>query len=1092
MAKYIFSVQLINDQLQTISNGTDIGYYSSSPPYFFNWIEKDISSYSPTIASVERILIPGGIGDTSDRIDIEIGGNLPSYNLFSIKIASSLMISSTLTQFSKILADNDMSLLGMQVILRRYEIVSGSLVDADGTIEAMGVVEDIIDSDTVYTIGVNRPSFQRKAQMMKKIYQKDYPFATGSLIGKDLPLTLGEFKPEIVNDEIKWSGLAKLAQTSNKEDVYKNDNEFLFTGTDYPDGIYALSPSYISAKYIYSSGKSVFPVSDANPDSYSYPPYKIEIQLGTFFVWEDDSVPLTSGVHELTNLIGYYLKVVVGTGKDEYRRIVDISVDLDSHPGGYNTGILSVEIESVFSEILVDGTDAENQSWISIVKVNDIYTADFWPCKGFIDSIGDALTNKTELYYYTRPQDIENTTTVDDSTSPVTVTTKSDIVQLDSVFSRLPSFIFESDQVDKNNISLLSTGFKESQQKIDSFLILPFTDYEPVDIEKTDLADIWDEDDATGEWEFTTADGIFRDNGSNTFNPSLSGSIPLMYDKEETTYYRSRIQAAGDNLSHSLHGMTFKLPTFPKNFNPDNAYLGIKCEAGVGTTRGDSSLHFRISWRRHTGLAQHISGFDSGDAQWSLSNLKEVRLYSLPIFYFDTPPVSRNEFFFPNFLDLVGNIYNFTGYRQYELPGFEEKDNYDSVQFMAYFFELYFDAYITNGFNIDIFQLVLIFKKSASIGTNLYSPYQGRIFDDTWNSRKTSANMIVHLVDYIEMALRLQNWGELSTQPKIEWGKEYADYAIIDYSSDKGGFDYALLDNIKDFTPAIQLLSENEGWTDAFIKRICMSFFLVQYTDLSTGAEKIEFIGSKDSTPSTTIDFDDIIGKITPIKQKRNRGIFCEPIIRYAKNPGTKKYDKELKIMKTDDTEANYDAAVAAGDQEDYVVGLTGAEAKLAWMRGHILWLHIRRVEKPPKALTDNDFIWKDDDAKALLNMWFTYMGAIDTTGVPSGIEYEPKKHYGFSVPYEIGKDLQIMKRILINLPHQTDDNDVQVILTSVNKQRKSELVNVQFMTYGESVELAMFWQDISYSSPLYADVQDDSDLQSEEPLNDNDVQDFS
>lgn len=1088
MAIYIFSIQLINDRLQTITNGNDIGYYSSSAPYYFHWVEKDLSSYSPTLPSRERILIPEGIGDTNDRVDIELGGNLPSYNLFTIKIASSLMIGGTLTQFDKILAANEISLMGLQVVLRRYEIVSGALVNPNGVIEAMGVVEDVSDSDTVFSIGVNRPSFQRRSQMMKKIYQVDYPNATGDLIGKNLPLTLGQFKPEIVNDEIKWQGLAKLTQTSNKEDIYKNSNQFLFTGDTYPVGIYALSP--ISQKYLYSVGESVFPVTNANPN-FDYPaPYHLEVQIGSYFVWENNGAPLTTGNHDLTNLIGYYIKIVDGTGRDEYRKIIDASVNLSVH--GANTGKILLEIDTVFSEIPIDNADPDNQSWVSFIQVNDIYTADFWPCVGFIDSNGNELISETELYYYTKPRDIKNETTVDDSTSPVTVINKSKIIEVNTIFSRLPSFIFASDQVDKNNISLLSTGFTENQQKVDSFLILPFNNYEPIDIETSELASVWNEDTASGDWVNEGTPGVLRDDGSNTFFSSIVGNTSLLSDKDILTKYRIDIMSSDDNTCHALHGMTVKLPAFPKNFKPDAVYLGINANLGETSDYANTNLAFRLKCRRHTGLPKAIIDFD--EALWIFEwSIGELLINSLPSFYYDSHPLSRNEYFYPNTEDLKAGHFYFTGYRLLELPGFEEKNNYNSIQFLAYFFDLLYGAYINEHFYIDIYQLVLIFKKSVSIGTTLYSPYKGRIFNDTWDSRKGSQIMISTLIDYIEMSLRLQNWSELSAQPVIDWGKVYAEYAKIYFSTQKGGFEYPALDSIKAFTPAIQLLNENEGWTDTFIKRICMGFFLVQYTDLSTGTEKIEFIGSKDSaTPPIQITLDDIYGKISPIRQKRNRGIYCEPIIRYAKNPGTKKYDKEIKIMKTDDTEANFDAAVIAGELEKYVVGLTGAEAKLTWIRGHILWLNTRRVEEPPKTLTDNDFLWKDDDVKALLNIWFTYMGAIDTDGTPSGITFEPKKHFSFSVPYELGKDYQIMDRIQIYLPHQTDNVNLQAIMTSVNKQRKNELVNVEIMLYGSSTELAMFWQDISYNSPTYADVQDDSDLQSEEPTNAPDVQDFS
>jgi len=90
MAKYIFAVEIVFPRDISISNGNDIGYYYATPAHF-RWIENDISSYTPTVSWSYGILAPGGVGDSMDRVNIERTGDLPVSNLFSIKVANTLL-----------------------------------------------------------------------------------------------------------------------------------------------------------------------------------------------------------------------------------------------------------------------------------------------------------------------------------------------------------------------------------------------------------------------------------------------------------------------------------------------------------------------------------------------------------------------------------------------------------------------------------------------------------------------------------------------------------------------------------------------------------------------------------------------------------------------------------------------------------------------------------------------------------------------------------------------------------------------------------------------------------------------------------------
>jgi hypothetical protein len=254
--------------------------------------------------------------------------------------------------------------------------------------------------------------------------------------------------------------------------------------------------------------------------------------------------------------------------------------------------------------------------------------------------------------------------------------------------------------------------------------------------------------------------------------------------------------------------------------------------------------------------------------------------------------------------------------------------------------------------------------------------------------------MINNPIDMLEHTLRLQNWSEQGETK--EWGKEYANVPLIDVATTEGGFDYEDLNPIKTLRPSRQIKKYNNAYTDKISRSICKQFFLCNYQNPATGNESVSFIAYKSlSTPSTMLTRADIVGSIGEVVYPKIKGIYCEPIVRYAKNNADGKYEKIIQI--TNANKATFDSS--------YVIGLSGDEAELMWTRAHILWGAYRQVEPAPNDMANCDWIVTDEDAVWYLDTWLTYMGAINTDGTPSGVEYEPKKRISFSVPYETGKD---------------------------------------------------------------------------------------
>lgn len=340
--------------------------------------------------------------------------------------------------------------------------------------------------------------------------------------------------------------------------------------------------------------------------------------------------------------------------------------------------------------------------------------------------------------------------------------------------------------------------------------------------------------------------------------------------------------------------------------------------------------------------------------------------------------------------------------------------------------------------------------------------------------------MINNPIDIAEHVLRLQNWSEQGETK--DWGKEYANNPLIDVSTNEGGFDYSDLDIIKAIRPARQMENYNACWTDAIIKSLCRQFFLCNFQDPATGKERISYIAEKSLTdPTITITFDEIIGNISDLRYPRMKGIFCEPFIRYARNPGNGLFDKLIQI--TNAGADSYDSS--------YVIGIDNeSNAELLWTRAHILWNAVRQVEKPPSELTDLSWITQDQDAEWYLDTWFTWMGALNTDGTPSGITFEPKKRISFNIPYSMGKDWFISRHFKLQLPHQTNNEAIECVTEKYKKviTMGKELVNIECVLYGSASEIEFYIQD-TYEATV-PDWQDSYDTQSEAPAQDNDVQD--
>jgi len=252
-----------------------------------------------------------------------------------------------------------------------------------------------------------------------------------------------------------------------------------------------------------------------------------------------------------------------------------------------------------------------------------------------------------------------------------------------------------------------------------------------------------------------------------------------------------------------------------------------------------------------------------------------------------------------------------------------------------------------------------------------------------------------------------------------------------------------------------------------------------------TAAESIAaFVNKSLTVPATTITLADILGPISAVEMAPVKGIFCEPIIRYCRNPATGAYDKIIQI--TNAQAATYDPS--------YVIGLTGTTAEMAWHRAHVLWQAYRQVEQAPSDMTDCPSIVRDEDAVARLDTWFSWMGAINATGTIAGISFEPKRRVSFTVPYAIGRLWFLTQHHRLQLPHQTDDQAIEFMIERYRKRlaHGDEHVEVQVVLYGSSAEIEMYIRDTWVNGTELLDWQDHYSTQTQRGEGGADIQDIT
>lgn len=932
---------------------------------YFGWLQNDITGVSGWKSGM---IVENGIGKWTKKINLKKGGNISQAGSGSVAVKNT-------AKFWNTLQTAGIYLNGLTCEIHEFQNTIPTRVWS-------GICEKPNWDSKKYTIPFKGFLNKRISNVLTLINKKGFPNASGDILSNDIPVTIGEIRPAFdIYDNVIYNGYGKFVRTADKEEKFET--------ADFNEiGDYVMLGNPV--------GVSVFPV--VGDDGNDTPQlYKIKLALtgNAWYRGYTFGVSLRSGTSfRLADFEGDYLDIVEGGGQDEFRKIDHAFIDPADDPT-----ILQARISDYFEENLVGNSQAtaEDNTWLTIDKIHRQYQDDVWPCVGYINSQGVTLTQALELYAHTGEKIAKVTTE----------NTDAKVEEKPIQFVRLPEYAYEdSGEGDNNTIDIDVKLFRGNSDQMDSFLVLPVKNIELV----TDLHSV---DGIPASAYKKVKDGLFVNSGSSWL-PQLDlswGSLDWVITKNYNLGAQYDITYKDGSIS--LFALDFDPPDFPKNFDFDSVYLGIKMKVHP-TTAGSERPVIRTAlfWERFIGAPHEI-----------MNEIKPMTISggwiieSLPDFYYVIGPNTLNQHFYViRDHELINEYYVSTGYKTFETTNISKEDLYNSI----YKMHLYMRNTAILGsteatYRFTIYELALIFKKSISIKEAIYSPVKGRKFNNTWEGRKSVDALIKRPISTLEHFNRLQCWSESSPIPSAGWGLGYSTGAKIKTGTTaSGSFDNTTDANftvLNDYECANQILKKDAAYTDKLKRSICRDYFLASWVD-KDGYECVKRIIKSSTTPPDTVTLADIVDRRSiKITEPSPADIYPEPFVRYRKNFATGEYEAVIRI-------SNVDADTYSSD---YVEGITGSSAEIIWQRCHdVLWPKARHLEKPPSDMTDKQWFNSIDAPKLareyILN-WIDWMFNPICT---------------FKVHYNKAGRWEEAHRFNLRLPHQTNDAVIECILTKI------------------------------------------------------------
>ncbi len=938
----------------------------------FRWVQNTVGGLTTWVGG---IIVDKGIKAWTKTIDLKRGGNIAQAGACKVVVNNTAKFWNTLK--TKSIYFNG---LRCEIYEVQHTYSGGGANQITLVRRWSGICQKPKWDTKQYGIPMVGYHNKRIANITKKINLKDYPNATGDLLDTPLPAAFGEVYPRFdANNNLIYNGYYKFIRTANKEEPFT-----IISGTNSLTDTISMFADYPPSGL--GTGFQHFPVvgSEGTANRLKY-----SIQLANLITWYNSGTPQASGTLDVTDFfIDKYIDIIEGTGSDKKRSIEQAIVDIDT-----DSAIVDITVKDYFEDVLAGNATAtaDEQTWVRFSKIYRDYTVDTWPCKNFLDENGAAVTAGLNLFSFTNTKKAKVTT---ENTDAV-------VEEKPLQFFRLPQYAYEdSGSGNKNDISIDIKLFDGTPDQMNSFLIVPTKDPEFI----TGTGEVADFG-ISGVW-FLETEGVFKFPNNSvdvTLTPAEPAFFNNMSDKSHTT--SGRLLTAGQaSTTALLFAMKFQIPDYPKQFSHDDVYIGIK--SNFEETDGSGSQHdleFDIKSLRFLGDAVGIVDLTVA-TRYGYLNPDVEDIYDN---YFTSGFDSNNLGFYYN------HPSEYTGYENFKIPNIETIEKYKSLQRIGLFCEIPAHAQ-PNDFDINIYQLAIMFRKSISIEDAIYSPFQGRIFNDTWGGRFTSADLMTSPRNIMEHLDRLKNWEDTSPPPSEGWGKGYADGALIKTGATtiEGDYDYAgpeftILDTYKAST---QIQEYDRCYIDKIQTSICRDFFCASYYD-QDGYANFKRIVKSETTPSDAITLADIVDRSKIIiTDPKPSDIFPEPFVQYRKNFATGKYESIIRVTHAD----------AATYSSDYVEGISDSSAEELWDRCNALWKKTRHLEKPPSDMTNKTW-FNSDDADSLAQDY-----------IFNWVDWMFNPMVRFPVHYNVAGSWNEAHRFTLQLPHQTSDATIECLTTGI------------------------------------------------------------
>ena len=431
-------------------------------------------------------------------------------------------------------------------------------------------------------------------------------------------------------------------------------------------------------------------------------------------------------------------------------------------------------------------------------------------------------------------------------------------------------------------------------------------------------------------------------------------------------------------------------------------------------------------------------------------------LRTFPDFYFSDGQATKNKFFFvkhvPNVLsnNLPGTDPDFYGFSYFDLRVSSADDYYNIYKLaILLYHKVSLNSPLYSFYDaLRVYELAIILEKSCSYGDTIFTPALGRIFNDTFGSRKTASDVMVSPVDIYESICRSQNLSEEQSE-EIDYGKAYSAQALISTGTAAAvsfaSLDSHVLDGVRTMQPSFQVTDYAKSWTDVMKNAMLHLMSCVGFID-ELGQESIASLTQlADPTLITdTVTYADVpYGKQPgPVIEPQPKDIFCEPFVNYNWNEGAQRFDGLIAIQQVH--RAVWDAS--------YTPGFSATDGERIWNWCHAnLWARYHTTEQPTSELTDLKEVCNINDALVYFNAWTSRM---------------LMRRITWPVYYDKAKTWHVGRHIYLNAVHQTAGANVEAVIEGIVKNKTDGYCELKlaFWVPGESPD-DPYWQEVMYNA---------------------------